>query len=134
MSITPIEGNNDRSGQEGSEPGRSGVRARVRAFGRRLLNGLRSVLSPTGTSSQTRSNAPAERERTGTDLVVGPQNTTSRVPATRSQRVEGTTDRPPTPGERSNIDTQRQGDRFRVYDPDDPDAYISSDNWVRVER
>jgi hypothetical protein len=133
MSITPIEGNGDRTGEEASEPGQTGVRARVRALGRRLLNGLRSVLSSTGNTPQAQSRAPAEDDRTETDLVVGSQHSASGVPATR-QRVNGATDRPPTPGEQSNVDTQRQGDRFRVYDPDDPDAYISSDSWVRVER
>jgi hypothetical protein len=42
--------------------------------------------------------------------------------------------RPPMPGERSDVETERDGGSFRVYDPDEPEAYVVSDEWEPVER
>lgn len=126
MSNTPIR---EKSERRDDDPAVSGVRARLRAAGQWLLQRLQSVGTDASTTSEEDAESTESCPEQGSKQQTTAVSTTALEPA--SDRA---TARPAMPSERSDFDTERAGDSFRVYDPEDPDAYISSDNWVPVER
>jgi len=119
MRITPSVGTDGEQPAEQSDgSARSGVRARVRAGVRWLVRRLRSIrssnLSPSAQTDRRLDQLPTTRD----------EQRSAALPATRLTM----------PNEDSEVETERAGDRFRVYDPDNHEAYVSSDEWVSIER
>jgi hypothetical protein len=75
-----------------------------------------------------------ESEHEGTNLRAVDGERTLAVPSRRGTRRSEYRDRPPTPGEQTGVEIERAGEYLRVHDPDAPDAYVCSDEWLPVER
>lgn len=131
MSLTPIEDEDvpDEAGTAAASS-ESGVRGRLRAAGRWLLERLRSMRPSTASADE----ATSERERTNRVLLAPRGESESTDQTLPEPAADSPTARPAMPGEESDVDTERDGDSFRVYDPNDSDAYVTSDEWVPVER
>lgn len=130
MSITPIEGDSDHQppGQsDATAP--SGVWGRLRA----AVRWLRTRLPPRGSRAPRRDHGS---DRTGSvDADVNSDaDSISATKALSEPSAARPVARPALPSERTDIDTERAGDSVRVFDPDDPEAYITSDTWMSVER
>jgi hypothetical protein len=82
-----------------------------------------------------REDGPTESEgaSTGTMLRVPTESETPKVPVRADESTQGQ-GRPPTPGEQTGVETERDGQILRVHDPDKEDAYLDSDTWSPVER
>lgn len=129
MRITPRERSDDRRDNRRTWKPPTGVVKWLRATGKRLVGRVGGWLA--------RADAPADgpADQSGTGLRVADSEKGEAEVRVRAT-VEGGngTDRPPTPGERSPVKTQRRGERIRIYDPDEPEAFVTSDTWDSVER
>jgi|AntRauTorcE11898_2_1112593.scaffolds.fasta_scaffold18050_2 hypothetical protein len=135
MSITPVEGDRE-DGQENREVAsdqHQGVRARVRSWlqsiGRQLWN-LRQQSNSSergSTAKRSSDDKKGEIRVSGQRRLEGPRCTPTRA----VESVDITTRQPELPGA-SEGDTERDGNR--LYNPDRPDAYITSDTWEDIER
>ncbi|MFC7133806.1 MULTISPECIES: hypothetical protein [Salinibaculum] len=130
MGITPIEGDGEHASETDASDGPRGIRVRLRGVASRLLDGVRSLVTfgEKGTAPESRDGSEPVGE-----IVVGDRR--ENLPATDSRRrAQRSPGGPSAPAEHPTVSTRREGDRFRIYDPDDPEAYVSSDEWMPVER
>lgn len=135
MSITPIgEGEDSENGESSRDPG-SGVRARLRSWFESVGRGIRKLRQ----QFQINSSGEPKAERTpdhkkgeirvgGQRRLEGPRSTargdeSAETPTVHGQLPSGT-----------SIDAEQNGDTFCLYDPELPDAYITSDTWEDIER
>jgi hypothetical protein len=104
------------------------LRSWVESVGQRLL-ALRKRFSGTGEESSTQDRPPGRHN--GAIRVAGQR---------RLEKPQSSTDRTDTPGESSvgqylpatvGADAKRDGNR--LYNPDRPDVYITSDTWEDIE-
>jgi hypothetical protein len=124
MSITPIE--EDGEHRDGDPSGRnevSGVRgfvasvvAGLRLVGRRLLGQLRD---PFGVAPQRSGSAHSQRGVTGQKRLTAGEES-SEQPQPLPDGVQ--------------VCTEQEADALRVYDPEQSEAYITSDTWEAVEQ
>jgi hypothetical protein len=84
-----------------------------------------------GTTERKRNDTSTDAE---TPRLPAREGTLVAGVAPRKTSPNGSVARPSTPGERSDVETERDGDSVRVYDPDEPEAYVVSDEWTPVER
>lgn len=133
MSITPVEGGEDRETQPESAS-RSGVRARVSSFLGALGSRLREFLGRTrGQDRSPPSGPPSETPRgnggSGQLRLAGQGRLESGREYGGRQEV-----RELPANRKTDLAMERDGDLLRVYDPDASDAYVASDTWQTVKR
>ncbi len=136
MSITPVEGDGKRD-QEDKRLAcdqRQGVRARVRSWLQSIGQQIRNLRrGPTDSDSDSSASEQSSDRQKGEIRVSGqrrledPQQSSTRD----VESVEPSTAQPKLPSA-GDGDTEREGNR--LYDPNQPDAYITSDTWEDVER
>lgn len=128
MSLTPIERDDQQAPDEGVERVQTGVLDRVRTVGQWVMERIRSL------RGHTERTGPGERPGRGTNLRVADEERTLAVPNQVDAKREEFRERPPTPGEQTGVETERDGKYLRVFDPEATEAYVRSDEWLPVER
>lgn len=129
MSVTPIEGDEEREHREQSRVGRPGVRARLRTWLASVGKRLRAVVTSTVQESTT---ADEETGQSGAIRVSGQRRLTS--PDGQSV-IEG--DPPPARGKlpgSAEVAVAKEDGTLRVYNPEQEGAFIASDTWEDVEQ
>jgi hypothetical protein len=132
MSITPIEEDGREKERTPAEDQRPGVRARLCSWVASVRDRLRGAFSPGPSTREVTAQRPDE-QRAG-EIRVGGQRRLAGAPQ------EPATDRETPPSARralparSQVSAERDGDRFRVYNPQLDDAFISSDTWEVIEQ
>lgn len=136
MSITPAEGDG-KGGQENRELAcdqRQGVRARVRSWLQSIGQRIRELCqesadadSDAPPSERSSDHQKGEIRVSGQRRLEDPQQSSTRTVGSSDQSAV----QPRLPGTGGG-EAERDGNR--LYDPDQPDAYITSDTWEDVER
>lgn len=134
MSITPVTEDRDREETEPSRNRRSGVWGGLRSLavsvGQRLRSFSRRLVGADSDPSDPASGSTHEREQQS--APGGDQQPESQI---LTPRNSGLPESPPPHRQlpdKTGSDTERDGDR--LHNPTDPDAYITSDTWVDIER
>lgn len=133
MSITPVEGDEDRETQSGSAS-RSGVRARVSSFLGALGSRLREVLGRTRDQSRSTPAGPPG-ETPGGNGGGGQLRLAGQGRLESGREHGGRQEVRELPAHRgTDLAMERDGNLLRVYDPDADGAYVASDTWEPIER
>ena len=131
MSITPVEENEGGKNREQPRDDRPGVRARLQSWLAAVGERIRSAVTPTDEEDDSRDSDPSQ---SGQIRVAGQRRLTAQQGSTAQS--EGRDGPPPArrtlPGN-TRIDTERDGETLRVYNPHQEEAFISSDTWTDIE-
>lgn len=141
MSITPIEGDGEpESASETDQRRRAGVSARVLAalgvVGSRLRSALQ-VFRPSTTESSSGHSADTAQTQlrvSGQHQLESSYQSDGDRSGENNEQLQG---QPPSRGNlpgSADVTAEQRGESLRVYNPELPEAYISSDVWEDVER
>ena len=133
MSITPIEGGEERDESVTSQTEQEGVRARLRSWLASVSERVRSAIVTGSASDSDTPTATTHVRRTGEIRVGGQRRLADDYESVTDDERAATSHRGALPGS-ADIDAKQEGDTLCVYNPKLDEEYISSDTWEPVER